>query len=75
MRATLLGVPGSHPSLAAELMLRHKGIAYRRIHPVQPWHQVDPPVRDALVAEHQLARQRRVRGREAEQDRAHGPSS
>ena len=27
---TLIGVPGSHPSLAAELMLRHKGIAYRR---------------------------------------------
>ena len=31
MRATLFGVPASHPSLAAELMLRHKGIAYRRI--------------------------------------------
>jgi glutathione S-transferase len=27
---TLIGVPGSHPSLAAELMLRHKGIPYRR---------------------------------------------
>ena len=26
MRATLFGVPASHPSLAAELMLRHKGI-------------------------------------------------
>ena len=27
---TLIGVPGSHPSLAAELMLRYKGIPYRR---------------------------------------------
>jgi glutathione S-transferase len=31
MRATLFGLPASHPSLAAELMLRHKGIDYRRI--------------------------------------------
>jgi glutathione S-transferase len=30
MTARLIGVPGSHPTLAAELMLRHKGIAYRR---------------------------------------------
>lgn len=30
-KATLLTVPASHPSLAAELMLRHKGIEYRRI--------------------------------------------
>ena len=30
MAVKLIGVPGSHPSLAAELMLRHKGIAYRR---------------------------------------------
>jgi glutathione S-transferase len=29
--ARLLGVPGSHAVLAAELMLRHRGIAYRRI--------------------------------------------
>ena len=28
--ATLIGVAGSHPSLAAELMLRHKGIPYTR---------------------------------------------
>jgi hypothetical protein len=27
MSATLFGVPASHPSLAAELMLRHKRIA------------------------------------------------
>jgi glutathione S-transferase len=30
MRAILYGVPGSHPALSAELMLRHKGIDYRR---------------------------------------------
>jgi glutathione S-transferase len=29
-RATLYGVPGSHPSKGAELMLRYKGIAYTR---------------------------------------------
>jgi glutathione S-transferase len=31
MRATLFGLASSHPTLAGELMLRHKGIAYRRI--------------------------------------------
>ena len=31
MRATLFGLASSHPTLAAELMLRHKGIRYRRI--------------------------------------------
>src|SRR4029450_10294930 len=31
MRATLFGVAASHPSLAAELMLRHKGVEYRRV--------------------------------------------
>ena len=30
MRATLFGVAASHPTLAAELMLQHKGIQYRR---------------------------------------------
>jgi glutathione S-transferase len=30
-KATLFGVPASHPTLAAELMLRHKGIDYRRV--------------------------------------------
>src|SRR6201999_661159 len=30
MDVTLIGVPRSHPSLAAELMLRHKGIPYTR---------------------------------------------
>jgi glutathione S-transferase len=31
VRATLFGVAASHPSLAAELMLRHKGVDYRRV--------------------------------------------
>ena len=30
MKATLYGVPGSHPAKSAELMLRHKGIDYTR---------------------------------------------
>ena len=30
MKAQLIGVPGSHPCISAELMLRHKGIGYRR---------------------------------------------
>jgi glutathione S-transferase len=29
--ATLLGVPGSHPTMAVELMLRSKGVGYRRV--------------------------------------------
>ncbi len=39
MKATLLGVPASHPSLAAELMLRHKRISYRRIDLVAVLHR------------------------------------
>lgn len=31
MRATLFSIPGSHPALAARLMLEHKAIPYRRI--------------------------------------------
>jgi glutathione S-transferase len=31
VRATLFGLPASHPALAGELMLRHKRIGYRRI--------------------------------------------
>jgi glutathione S-transferase len=31
MRATLYVIPGSHPSMAARLMLDHKGIEYRRV--------------------------------------------
>jgi glutathione S-transferase len=31
MRARLFGVAASHPTLAAELMLRHKGLEYRRL--------------------------------------------
>jgi glutathione S-transferase len=39
MRATVFGVPASHPSLAAELMLRHKGIEYRRVDLVPAAHR------------------------------------
>ena len=39
MRATLFGVPASHPSLAAELMLRHKGVDYRRVDLVTAAHR------------------------------------
>jgi len=31
VRATLFALPASHPSLAAQLMLEHKGVEYRRI--------------------------------------------
>ena len=36
MAATLFSVPGSHPSIAAMLMLDHKGIEYRRLDFVPP---------------------------------------
>jgi glutathione S-transferase len=39
MGVTLFAVPSSHPSLAAELMLRHKGIGYRRIDLVSGLHR------------------------------------
>ncbi len=38
--ATLFMVPGSHPSLAAALMLEHKGIDYRRIDLAPAIHRV-----------------------------------
>jgi len=31
MAARLYGVPASHPTLSAELMLRRKGVEYRRL--------------------------------------------
>ena len=40
MAATLFGVPASHPALAAELILRHKGIEYRRVDFVAGLHRV-----------------------------------
>ena len=40
MSATLFAVPASHPSFAAELMLRHKGIAYRRIDLITAVHRI-----------------------------------
>jgi glutathione S-transferase len=39
MRATLFAVPASHPSLAAQLMLEHKGVEYRRIDLVAATHR------------------------------------
>ncbi len=38
-RATLIGVPASHPTLAVELMLQHKGIGYRRVDLVAGLHR------------------------------------
>ena len=40
MRATLFAVPASHPSLAAELMLEHKGIDFRRVDFIAALHRV-----------------------------------
>ncbi len=39
MRATLFAVPASHPSLAAQLMLEHKGVEYRRVDLVAATHR------------------------------------
>jgi glutathione S-transferase len=39
MRATLFALPASHPSLAAQLMLEHKGVDYRRIDLVAAAHR------------------------------------
>ncbi|MBN1529678.1 MAG: hypothetical protein JW895_11490 [Thermoleophilaceae bacterium] len=40
MRATLFGVPGSHPALAGQLMLERKGIEVRRLDLVAGIHRV-----------------------------------
>ena len=40
MRATLFGVPGSHPALAGELMLGQKGVEVRRLDLVAGVHRV-----------------------------------
>jgi glutathione S-transferase len=40
MQATLFAVPGSHPSLAAQLMLERKGVEVRRIDLVAAVHRV-----------------------------------
>jgi glutathione S-transferase len=39
MRATLFAVPASHPSLAAQLILEHKAIDYRRVDLVSAVHR------------------------------------
>ena len=42
MRAKLVGVPGSHPCISAELMLRYKGIEFTRLDLPNMSHKVDP---------------------------------
>jgi glutathione S-transferase len=39
VRATLFALPASHPALAAQLMLEHKGVEYRRIDLVTATHR------------------------------------
>jgi glutathione S-transferase len=39
VRATLFALPASHPALAAQLMLEHKGVEYRRIDLVVATHR------------------------------------
>jgi glutathione S-transferase len=39
VRATLFALPASHPALAAQLMLEHKGVEYRRIDLVTAVHR------------------------------------
>jgi glutathione S-transferase len=39
MRATLFGIPSSHPSLAGQLMLEHKGVEFRRVDLVAGLHR------------------------------------
>jgi glutathione S-transferase len=39
VKATLFGLPASHPAFAAELMLRHKGLDYRRVDLVAVLHR------------------------------------
>jgi glutathione S-transferase len=39
MKATLYGIPASHPSFAAELMLERKGIEYKRVDLPQWFHR------------------------------------
>src|SRR5215207_10233662 len=39
MRAILFGIPASHPTLAGQLMLDHKGVEYRRIDLVSGVHR------------------------------------
>lgn len=44
MRAKLVGVPGSHPVISAELMLRHKGVEYTRLDLPNMTHKVMLPL-------------------------------
>ena len=40
MKATLYGIPASHPAFAAELMLQRKGIGYKRVDLPQWFHRL-----------------------------------
>ena len=42
MHAKLVGVPGSHPVISAELMLRYKGIEFTRLDLPNMSHKADP---------------------------------
>jgi len=44
MRAKLVGVPGSHPCISAELMLRHKGVEFTRLDLPNMTHKVMLPL-------------------------------
>jgi glutathione S-transferase len=44
MRAKLIGVPGSHPVISAELMLRHKGVEFTRTDLPNMTHKVMLPL-------------------------------
>jgi glutathione S-transferase len=39
-KAVLYGIPGSHPARTGQLMLEHKGIAFRRVNIVPGFHRV-----------------------------------
>jgi glutathione S-transferase len=39
-QAVLYGIPGSHPAYTGQLMLEHKGIAFRRVNLVPGFHRV-----------------------------------
>ncbi|HEX8744735.1 MAG TPA: glutathione S-transferase N-terminal domain-containing protein [Thermoleophilaceae bacterium] len=39
MGARLYGIPGSHPAMAAQLMLDHRGVEYKRVDLLTPMHR------------------------------------
>ena len=65
--------PGPWPRRAASPARCCAGSRAPADHPLRRRDQVDAAVLDALVLEHQLRRERRMRGRHGEQGRAHAP--